>query len=615
MWRKNSIAVFLLLCCLALHAAPSGFQPTPNLVNKPQINTGLKLTTPIARKPVITGYKLPRPCVSPGEMLSILGRNFGAQKKAVLGGNGLQLELKVDHWNDARIDAYVPRDGRLLPGKRYYTGIKYSRSGAWLSNTNKSFVICQGAVRALSKNIGPSSGVSVLQTAPTRPSVPSPVFDNRRRSGQGEPGGSATDSTDPASQSAYEDYYGEDYDDSEDAGWDDIGYGPEPDTPRVLPNAGGSLIDAELPPPPPNLQLQQQSRQAARDNSVPGELLVVSNDMDQARELAQQLGGYGLSPKRRKLLKSLGLVITVFRVPADVELQDIATEVRQSYPKMWVDMNTRYQLLGGDTRRAMQQIQWPRNATTCGRNLRIGMIDTAVNTRHPALAQANITTHEVMSRGIQAAGPAHGTAVASLLVGGSDTLNGLLPAARLYAVNVFQQRGKQVDTTAEWVISAVDWLLTQKVNAINMSLGGPRNLLIDVALQRTIQSGVVVVAAAGNSGPGAAPVYPAAQPGVIAVTAVDSHNAIYRKASQGKYIDFAAPGVDIWAAAGGAGGKYVSGSSYAAPFVTAAMAVVSARQGVKQAYQKLQKQARDLGPTGKDPVYGWGLIQVAGSCQ
>ena len=594
MWRRNSLACFLLLYSLALQAAP----PARTVEITPQINTGFSAAPPAAKRAVISGYKLPRTCVSPGQRLVILGDNFGAKKKVALGGQGVTLELNVLDWSNRRIEALVPRDRRIAPGKQYYTGIKHPRTGIWLSNINKTFIICQAPAATLT-NKASTPGINTRLAS----SPPAPQFDSTR-----QPTPEA-----PADEGGFTQSYAEDRDGSWDSDWDDGGYGPDPDTLRALPNAGGSLMDTQLPPPP-ELQLQQQSRQAVRDNSVPGELLVVSNNMDQARELAQQLGGYGLSPKRRKLLKSLGLVITVFRVPADVALQDITTEVRQSYPKMWVDMNTRYQLLGGDTRHALQQIQWPRNATTCGRNLRIGMIDTAVNTRHPALAQASISTHEVMSRGIQAADPAHGTAIASLLVGG-DTLHGLLPAARLYAVNVFQQRGKQVDTTAEWVISAVDWLLTQKVNAINMSLGGPRNLLIDVALQRTIQSGVAVVAAAGNSGPDAAPVYPAAQPGVIAVTAVDSRDAVYRKASQGNYIDFAAPGVDIWAAADRAGGKYVSGSSYATPFVTAALAGISARQGVKQAYRQLQAQARDLGPTGKDAVYGWGLIQLAGSCQ
>jgi len=148
-----------------------------------------------------------------------------------------------------------------------------------------------------------------------------------------------------------------------------------------------------------------------------------------------------------------------------------------------------------------------------------------------------------------------------------------------------------------------------------MSFGGPRNLLVDLAIQRSIQAGITVIAAAGNNGPESAPVYPAAQPGVIAVTAVDSALHLYAKASHGAYIDFAAPGVDVWTADGRNGGHFVSGTSYSTPFVTAGMVSLAQKSGPRKAYEDLQKAARDLGTPGKDEAYGWGLLQLAQVCQ
>jgi len=342
--------------------------------------------------------------------------------------------------------------------------------------------------------------------------------------------------------------------------------------------------------------------------------------MDAARQLAQQLDGYGMSTKRRRVLKSLGLVISTFRVPAGSDMQQITRDVRQAYPRMWVDMNHRYSLLGNNrsSRGAKSLVHWQGNGRGCGRGLRIGLIDTGINKNHPALQAQPIVEHSVLSQGIQRAKTDHGTAIASLLVGDArkPDFTGLLPGAKLFSVAAFRQRDKyNTDTTAEWIVSAIDWLLSQQVQAINMSFGGPRNLLVDLAIQRSIQAGITVIAAAGNNGPESAPVYPAAQPGVIAVTAVDSALHLYAKASHGAYIDFAAPGVDVWTADGRNGGHFVSGTSYSTPFVTAGMVSLAQKSGPRKAYEDLQKAARDLGTPGKDEAYGWGLLQLAQVCQ
>jgi subtilisin family serine protease len=242
------------------------------------------------------------------------------------------------------------------------------------------------------------------------------------------------------------------------------------------------------------------------------------------------------------------------------------------------------------------------------------MIDTGIDSKHPLLAGRRLTTRSLLPAGVRSAPPDHGTATAALLIGNTDASGfaGLLPDAQLYAANVFRSRGrKDVDTTAEWIVVALDWLAGEKVQVINLSLGGPRNLLVEAAVRRLLERGVGIVAAAGNGGASAPPVYPAAQPGVIATTAVDAKLKVYRKANRGDYIRFAAPGVDVWTAAPGQGGVYVSGTSYATPFVTAALAAAGARP---EAIKGLERRARDLGDAGRDPVYGVGLIQAPAAC-
>jgi len=191
-----------------------------------------------------------------------------------------------------------------------------------------------------------------------------------------------------------------------------------------------------------------------------------------------------------------------------------------------------------------------------------------------------------------------------------------VPDAHLYIANIFRDRGhRESDTTAEWIVLALDWLASQRVNIVNMSLGGPRNLLVEAAVQRMQERGVAVVAAAGNGGDKGPPVYPAAQPGVVAVTAVDAKLNIYKHATHGDYIAFSAPGVDVWTAAPGRDGVYVSGTSYATPFVTAALAEAHSanpKASWSALEQHLEHAARDLGAPGRDPVFGWGLAQAAG---
>jgi subtilisin family serine protease len=153
------------------------------------------------------------------------------------------------------------------------------------------------------------------------------------------------------------------------------------------------------------------------------------------------------------------------------------------------------------------------------------------------------------------------------------------------------------------------------VDVINMSLAGPPNRLLQQAISLLVERNQLITAAAGNAGPGAPPAYPAAWPGVLAVTAVDNQARIYRQANRGEYIDLAAPGVDIWAARPGTRGAYYTGTSYATPYVSAALAVLRQRadgQGAGFLRRQLRDQARDLGAPGRDPLYGHGLLQLPG---
>lgn len=249
---------------------------------------------------------------------------------------------------------------------------------------------------------------------------------------------------------------------------------------------------------------------------------------------------------------------------------------------------------------------------------RIGMIDTGINTAHAALAGQKLTVHQMDLDSRPAAGRQHGTAVAALLLGRLDSRTpGLLPHAELIAVEAFHRSGGAEAADAFALVQALQYMLDAQVQVVNMSFSGPENAVLHRLVAELTATGIGLVAAAGNGGPGAAPAFPAAWPEVIAVTAVDAGLAPYRQANRGPYVTFAAPGVNLWTAASVSGGRLRSGTSYAAPFVTAALAVARMRQPdvpLAEVVAGLIGCARDLGDAGFDDTFGHGLISAPDQC-
>jgi subtilisin family serine protease len=144
-----------------------------------------------------------------------------------------------------------------------------------------------------------------------------------------------------------------------------------------------------------------------------------------------------------------------------------------------------------------------------------------------------------------------------------------------------------------------------------VSLVGPDNAALAQIVRALTARGYLLVAAVGNDGPAAPPLYPASYPRVIGVTGVDRHRRVLIEAAHGNQVMFAAPGADLLAA--DIGGKYsvVRGTSFAAPIVAALLARnVSAPDvgAADAAVEALARQAIDLGPPGRDLTYGFGLV-------
>lgn len=200
--------------------------------------------------------------------------------------------------------------------------------------------------------------------------------------------------------------------------------------------------------------------------------------------------------------------------------------------------------------------------------LRIGLIDTGVDASHPTLRQV-----AVEQRGFAHGGPtprAHGTATASLISGSQDAFQGAAPGAGLLVADVYGSG--DVGGDAESLARALAWMAKSKIGVINISLAGPDNRLLAAAVRAVQSRGQVVVAAVGNDGPAAPPVYPASYPGVVAVSAVDARGRLLFEDGRAAHVDFCAPGADMAAAAPGGKLVAVRGTSFATPLISGLLA-------------------------------------------
>ena len=251
-------------------------------------------------------------------------------------------------------------------------------------------------------------------------------------------------------------------------------------------------------------------------------------------------------------------------------------------------------------------IGWPGRA--CHARTPVGMIDTGVDASGPELAGVRVLA-ENFAEGRPAA-TRHGTEVASVL-GDPRRVSDLT----LYSAAVVGDGSRGEEAGVDRILEALDWLAANDVTLVNVSLSGPYNKLLDRGMGRAETLGMRIVAAAGNEGASAGARFPAALPAVIAVTAVDAERALYDRAVTGSHIDVAAPGVDVAVHMGGRM-HFVTGTSIAAPFATALIAVDPdlASAPVAHIRNVLRQTSEDLGQPGPDALFGAGLLTARGSC-
>jgi len=311
----------------------------------------------------------------------------------------------------------------------------------------------------------------------------------------------------------------------------------------------------------------------------------------------------------------LGLALLRFSVPAAFDSKQALSNILSDQAALSLARNHIYQVQNQaslpEVNLANKSIKSLNNTIpACDFDVKVGIVDSAIDTKHSAFKSADITEKSFLPNDLNAS-VQHGTVIASLLVGESKQLVPLLPKGKVYSAQVFYQQSDYAQgATLSAIISGINWLLEQNVTVINMSLAGPDNQILHSVLNAAIAKGAIVIAAAGNEGPAAPPMYPAAYQDVIAVSAIDKNQQAYRWSNRGEYVDYSALGVNVLTAKSGQRIGRESGTSIAAPQVTAAIACLTATYGKdkKKILDKLNVSAVDLGPKGKDPIYGIGAI-------
>jgi len=323
--------------------------------------------------------------------------------------------------------------------------------------------------------------------------------------------------------------------------------------------------------------------------------------LDLAPDDLAELTGNGFEVIAREQLAAVDGTLLLLRGPAQLPGEAAFNTLEDIADPDSIGFNHLFDGSSVQTKRKRGAAVPERQACGC----EIGLIDTGVATNLPLFNHVTLVQRAFNASGAQP--KLHGTAVAHLMAG---TKRNPQRATKIFVADIFGGP-RETSGSSFALIKALDWLAAQGVPVINISLSGPRNPAVAKAIARITRKGHTIVAAAGNDGPAAPPVFPGAYEGVVGVTAVDGENRVYRYANRGTYVDFSARGVAVTAIDAKGAVRDATGTSFAAPVIAARLAGQLRSPdaaAAQQAIRALEAEARDLGPPGRDPIYGAGLI-------
>jgi hypothetical protein len=331
-----------------------------------------------------------------------------------------------------------------------------------------------------------------------------------------------------------------------------------------------------------------------------------------ADELARR---HGLERISSQSFRLLGSTIGLFRIVDNRPVDTVRRELAADGSVRSVQLNFRYFLQdqkkpateGDAAQYAVAQLRLPQaHKVVRGMNVTIAVIDSGIDARHPELANSVSDSFDAL--GSKEGAHTHGTGIAGAIVAHAR-LMGSAPEARLIAIRAFGSGSKGAESTSYVILRGLDYAAEHGAQIINMSFAGPKDPLIERGIAATAARGILMVAAAGNAGAKSPPLYPAANPNVIAVSGTDAQDKLFTASNRGNHIAIAAPGADIFLPAPDDKYQITSGTSFSAAYVSGVAALIMERNpALKPGDVRaiLTNTARDLGAPGRDDQFGAG---------
>jgi subtilisin family serine protease len=262
---------------------------------------------------------------------------------------------------------------------------------------------------------------------------------------------------------------------------------------------------------------------------------------------------------------------------------------------------------GDPAQYALAKLRLPEAHTLSrGANVLVAVIDSGIDVRHSELVSSVADSFDAL--GSDEGPHAHGTGIAGAIASHAR-LMGAAPAVHLIAIRAFGRGSVGVESSSFVILKGLDHAVTGHAQIINMSFAGPKDALIERAINAVAAKGILMVAASGNAGAKSPPLYPAANPHVIAVSATDAKDKLFEASNRGSYIALAAPGAEIFLPAPDQKYQITSGTSFSAAYVSGVAALMLERNATlkpEEVRAILTRTARDLGSPGRDDLFGAG---------
>jgi hypothetical protein len=347
-------------------------------------------------------------------------------------------------------------------------------------------------------------------------------------------------------------------------------------------------------------------------------------EIDSAIDADALARSHGLRHVESQNSPLIGATIGLFRI-SDGRAFEAASREFSTDPSVYsVQRNLRYFLQdqktvpteGDPAQYALAKLRLPEaHRLAHGLGVRLAVIDSGIDAKHRELAGSVIDSFDALAT---SEGPhVHGTGIAGAIVAHAR-LMGSAPAAQLVAIRAFSGAANGAQSNSYVILKSLDYAARQNARIINMSFAGPKDPLIERAITAVAARNIVMIAAAGNAGAKSPPLYPAANPSVIAVSATDAQDHLFQVSNRGSHIAVAAPGAELFLPAPDEKFQMTSGTSFSAAYVSGLAALMLERNPALKPDELralLEKTARDLGSPGRDDLFGAGEADAFAAVQ